>query len=150
MSLDIDKLYNSKWEDAMPKIASNSVDLIVTSPPYNVSLGDNKHKKDKYDGYEDNMPYDEYLKWIKKLFVECHRVLKVGGRFSVNIGEGRNGQIPTHVDFTTMLLNLSLDEDPFQMMTTIIWNKNQVGARTAWGSFKSPSQPSFPTPIEFI
>lgn len=35
-------------------------------------------------------------------------------------------------------------------MTHIIWNKNQVGNRTAWGSFNSPSSPSFPTPFEHI
>ena len=35
-------------------------------------------------------------------------------------------------------------------MTTIIWNKSQIGSRTAWGSFKSPSCPSFPTPFEYI
>ena len=35
-------------------------------------------------------------------------------------------------------------------MSHIIWNKNQVGSRTAWGSFQSPSSPSFPTPFEHI
>ena len=35
-------------------------------------------------------------------------------------------------------------------MSVIIWNKNQASPRTAWGSFNSPSCPSFPTPFEYI
>jgi site-specific DNA-methyltransferase (adenine-specific) len=38
----------------------------------------------------------------------------------------------------------------YLMKSTIIWNKNQIGNRTSWGSFKSPQNPSFPTPFEFI
>ena len=36
------------------------------------------------------------------------------------------------------------------MMSTIIWNKNTTGNRTAWGSYMSPSSPSFPSSFEFI
>jgi site-specific DNA-methyltransferase (adenine-specific) len=38
----------------------------------------------------------------------------------------------------------------FKMMTTIVWDKRQIGASTAWGSYQSPSQPSFPTQFEFV
>ena len=150
-----DRLYLGKWENCIKQVPSNSVDLIVTSPPYNVSLGiGNKHKKDAYDTYDDNMPYDEYLAWMTKFFFECNRVLKYGGRLCVNIGDGANGSIPTHVDFTHILLNIfdprNEDQAPFKMITTIVWDKNQIGASTAWGSWQSPSQPSFPTQFEFI
>lgn len=155
----VDTIIHSKWEDAIVKIPDNTIDLIVTSPPYNVNLGNNKHKKDAYESYDDNMPYPEYLDWITKLFYECNRVLKMGGRLCVNIGDGANGSIPTHVDFTYRLLHLfdrfddyngKIEYAPFEMMTTIVWNKNQIGSSTAWGSWKSPSQPSFPTQFEFI
>jgi modification methylase len=152
-----DQLYLGKWEDQICKIPSNSIDLIVTSPPYNVNLGNNKHKKDKYDAYDDNMPYYEYLEWIVKLFMECNRVLKIGGRLCVNIGDGANGSVPTHADFTYILTNMfddsyprDDDQDPFKMMTTIIWDKHQIGSNTSWGSWMSPSCPSFPTQFEFI
>ena len=162
----INEIYLGKWENVMPKIDSNSIDLIITSPPYNVNLGNNKLKKDKYESYDDNMPYNQYLAWMKKLFTECNRVLRVGGRLCVNIGDGANGSVPTHVDFTHILLHLNdklphadfypeykvekLDLDDFKMMTTIVWDKKQIGSSTAWGSWKSPSQPSFPTQFEFI
>jgi len=164
----IDKIHLGKWEDVMPSIPACSVDLIVTSPPYNVSLGvGNKHKVDSYDSYDDNMPYEDYLNWMKKLFYQCNRVLKVGGRLCINIGDGANGSVPSHADFTHMLTReicrgcfvVDSGNDwqdapeiykPFQMMTTIVWDKNQIGASTAWGSWQSPSCPSFPTQFEFI
>jgi len=163
-----DQLYCGKWEDLIGIIPSNSIDLIVTSPPYNVNLGNNKHKKDKYDTYDDNMPYTEYLEWITALFYNCNRVLKEGGRLCINIGDGANGSVPTHADFTYILTQCvargtsqsgaiftngnghKADLKPYEMMTTIIWDKNQIGASTAWGSWQSPSQPSFPTQFEFI
>lgn len=150
----INKIHNGKWEKIMPTIPDGIVDLIVTSPPYNVDLGNNKHKKDAYEEHDDNMPYDEYLGWMSKLFTECNRVLRTGGRLCINIGDGANGSVPTHVDFTYRLLNPHNPQfdnyEPFKMMTTIVWNKNQIGASTAWGSWKSPSCPSFPTQFEFI
>lgn len=88
----IDQIHLGKWEDVLPKIPSNSVDIVISSPPYNVSLGvGNKHKKDKYDTYDDNMPYEDYLIWMDKLFTECYRVLQPSGRIAINIGDGANG-----------------------------------------------------------
>ena len=80
------------------------------------------------------------------LFAQAYRVLRPGGRICINIGDGANGSIPTHADFTVRMR----DKHKFLMMTTLVWNKKQIGASTAWGSWKSPSQPSFPTPFEFI
>ncbi len=152
----INTLINDKWENAMPKIDSNYVDLIITSPPYNVKLGENKFKKDKYENYKDDLPHKDYLQWMKNLFTECNRVLKHGGRMCVNIGDSANGTIPLHSDFIQSALTfhndieLNKDYEPFVMMTTIIWYKNQTASRTAWGSYMSPSAPSFPTPFEYI
>jgi len=99
-----DNLYYGKWEDLILNIPNNSIDLIVTSPPYNISLGiDNKYKTDTYDSYSDDMPYDQYIQWMTNLFFECNRILKFGGRLCVNIADGSNGKIPTHIDFTKAL-----------------------------------------------
>lgn len=144
----INKIFCDKWENVLPRIPNNSIDIVITSPVYNVSLGNNKFrdKSKGYDTYEDNMPYVEYLDWMDKLYTECYRVLKPGGRIAINIGDGGNGQTPTHADFTIRMR----DKAGFKMMTTIVWDKKQIGASTAWGSYKSPSQPSFPTQFEFI
>jgi len=140
------RIHLGQWETIMPIIPSNSVDIIITSPPYNVNLGKNKLKKDSYDTYDDNMPYEDYLDWMDKLFTECYRVLKTGGRICINIGDGANGSVPTHSDFAVRMR----DKAGFIPMTTIIWDKKQIGCSTAWGSYQSPSCPSFPTQFEFI
>lgn len=54
--------------------------------------------------------------------------------------------MPTHSDIIQFMTN----ELNYIYITTIVWDKSQVGSRTAWGSFKSPSCPSFPTQFEFI
>lgn len=143
----LNKIHLGKWEEVLPKIPSDSIDTIITSPPYNVSLGvGNKLKKDAYEECDDNMPYDDYLDWMDKLWGESYRVLKSGGRICVNIGNGANGRVPTVADFTVRMR----DKHNFLPFTMIVWDKKQIGCSTAWGSYQSPSCPSFPTQFEFI
>jgi DNA modification methylase len=142
----------------MPQIPSNSIDIIITSPPYNIDLGTSKNKKEGYEEHNDNMPYDKYLDWMNDFFYECNRVLKIGGRFCINIADAANGQIPTHADFSYLIRKVGVwkykqqnpDIVPFQTITTIVWDKLQIGNSCSWGSFKNPVQPSFPTQFEFI
>jgi DNA modification methylase len=146
----INKIINDKWENVMPQIPDNSVDIIITSPPYNVDLGGGSKSglfnNKKYDDYEDNMPHEEYLEWMDKIFEESYRVLKRGGRIVINIGDGKNGSIPTHADFIVRMK----DKHKFIPMATIVWVKSQISNRFSWGSYCSPSQPSFPKPFEYI
>jgi len=142
----VNNIFNDKWENVLTRMPSNSIDIVITSPPYNVGLGSNRFKKDKYDSYKDNMPYTEYLEWMDCLFTECYRILKAGGRICLNIGDGANGSIPSHADFTVRMR----DKNNFIPMTTIVWDKKQIGNALSWGSYKSPSHPSFPTQFEFI
>lgn len=151
----IDKIHLGKWEKIIPKIPSNSIDIIITSPPYNIDLGT---KKGESENYKDDLPYDEYLDWMNDFFYSCNRVLKEGGRLVVNIADSANGQIPIHSDFTHLIRKVGIwkykqkepDIIPFQMITTIVWDKGQIGNSCSWGSFKNPVQPSFPTQFEFI
>lgn len=127
------------------KIVHGSVDCVITSPPYNVNLGNNKFKKDGYASYSDNLDYQDYLEWMKNVFIGCHKVLKEDGRICVNIGDGKNGNIPTHSDFIQILIEIG-----FKPITTIIWNKKTTSNRCAWGSWMSASCPSFPMQHEYI
>ena len=123
----------------------NDVNLIVTSPPYNVNLGNNKYKKDGYSEYDDNLPYDEYLSFMRKVFAICYEVLAKDGRMAINVGDGKNGSITTHADFITIAKRIG-----FIPITTIIWNKNNTSNRCAWGSYLSAKAPSFPRGFEYI
>lgn len=144
MNKDIQLMYGDCMS-IMNGLPEKCVHCVITSPPYNVDLGNNKYKKTGYSTHDDNMPYDEYLNWIKNVFIECSRVLSSDGRIAVNIGDGKNGKIPTHSDFIQ-----TLKEVGFIPMTTIIWNKNNTSNRCAWGSYLSAKSPSFPRPFEYI
>lgn len=127
-------------------LTNSTIDLCVTSPPYNVDLGNNKYNKTSYDLYNDNKEHHEYISWLENIFRELHYKLKSGGRVCINIGDGKNGSVPTSSDITYFMTH-NLKYIP---ITHIIWDKSQIGSRTAWGSFNSPSCPSFPTPFEHI
>ena len=59
-------------------LEDKSVDLVVTSPPYNIGL--------KYNKYEDKKPREQYLEWIYDIFIEIKRVLKDDGHIFLNMG----------------------------------------------------------------
>jgi site-specific DNA-methyltransferase (adenine-specific) len=140
------KLYNGKSENVIPKLDDDSIDLVITSPPYNVDLGNNKFNESPYDLYKDNKSHADYIVWLKDLFEKLYPKLKSGGRVCINIGDGQNGRVPTHSD----IIHFMTHELNYLPMANIIWNKSQIGNRFAWGSFASPSAPSFPKPFEYI
>lgn len=127
------------------ELSNNSIDLVITSPPYNVDLGKNKYHKNPYDLYNDNKEHSEYILWLKNIFSELYFKLVSGGRCVINIGDGQNGAVPTSSDIIQFMKEIG-----YIPLTHIIWDKSQVGNRTAWGSFNSCSSPSFPTPFEHI
>ena len=59
-------------------IQDNSIDVVVTSPPYNIGIN--------YSTYNDNIPRKKYLLWLKEVGKEIRRVLKNDGSFFLNIG----------------------------------------------------------------
>lgn len=144
--LQYNQIYNMDCLEGITLLLDDSLDLVVTSPPYNVDLGNNKYNKNPYDIYNDNREHREYLHWLKDIFALIYYKLKVGGRVVINVGDGKNGAVPTSSDIISFMCS-DLDYIP---MAHIIWNKNSVGNRTAWGSFCSLSCPSFPTPFEHI
>lgn len=140
------KIYNDDCLNVIKTIEPNSVDIIITSPPYNVDLGNNKLNKNPYNLYNDNKEHNDYINWLKNIFGDCYNVLCDSGRVCINIGDGKNGRVPTHSD----IIHFMTKELNYIPYSTIIWNKFQIGSRTAWGSFNSPSLPSFPTQFEYI
>jgi len=140
------KLFNGKAEDVIPTLEDNSIDLVITSPPYNVDLGNNKYYTSSYDLYNDNKDHWDYIAWLKDIFQKLYPKLKTGGRLAINIGDGKNGTVPTHVD----IIHFMTRELRYILMANIVWNKSQHGNRFAWGSFASCSAPSFPNPFEYI
>lgn len=140
------KIICGKCEELIPQLPDRSIDITITSVPYNVDLGNNKYNKDSYDVYCDNKSHQDYVSWLKGIFGDLKPKLVHGGRVCINIGDGKNGAIPTHSD----IINFMTWELGYLIKATIIWDKRQIGNRLSWGSWKSPSNPSFPKPFEYI
>lgn len=140
------KLHCGDCESIIETIENDSVDVVITSPPYNVDLGNNKYNNSGYNLYNDNREHVEYIGWLKTIFATVKPVLKSGGRICINIGDSKNGAIPTSSDIIQFMCK-DLNYIP---ITHIIWNKNTTSARTAWGSYMSPSCPNYPCPFEHI
>ncbi len=120
-------------------VSENSIDLIVTSPPYNVDI--------KYNSNDDKLTYENYLGFTKKWLTKCFYWLKNDGRFCLNIPLDKNkgGQQSVGADITTIAKGIG-----FKYHSTIIWNEGNISRRTAWGSWKSASAPYVIAPVELI
>ena len=119
--------------DALP---DNSVHLMVTSPPYNATKE-----------YDQDLSLDEYLAFLKQVFEETYRVLVPGGRACINVANlGRKPYLPLTSFITQIMLDIG-----FLMRGEIIWDKAaSASPSTAWGSWKSASNPILRDVHEYI
>ncbi len=77
---NLDRIFQGDCIEGMrERVPDGSVDVIVTSPPYNIGVS--------YADHDDNLPFDRYLDWMETLAIECRRVLREGGSFFFNIGD---------------------------------------------------------------
>lgn len=134
-----DKILNKifcKSSEKMDELPDNSVHLMVTSPPYNVSKE-----------YDEDLTLEEYRNLLKDVFKEVHRVLVVGGRACVNIANvGRKPYIPLHG-----YIIQDMNDIGFLMRGEIIWDKSaSSGTSTAWGSWKSATNPTLRDVHEYL
>ena len=124
--------------DMMKKIPDSAIHFAVTSPPYNVG-------KD-YDNHNDKMNHQDYLGWLYKVWQETKRVLIPGGRFAINIAPtGIRDFVAIHHDYVEQMKELGM-----KFRTEILWYKQTMLKRTAWGSFKSPANPHIVPSWEYV
>ena len=125
-----------KSSERMDDLPDNSVHLMVTSPPYNVG-------KD----YDSDMTLGEYRELLKKVWSETRRVLVNGGRCCINVANlGRRPYIPLHAMVIEDMLGLG-----FLMRGEVIWAKDASSSpSTAWGSWRSASNPTLRDTHEYI
>ena len=126
----------AKSSESMAEIPDHSVHLMVTSPPYNVG-------KD----YDEDLTLEEYLEFLHRVWQEVHRVLVPGGRACINIANlGRKPYIPLHAYIVQDMAEIG-----FLMRGEIIWNKAaSASPSTAWGSWRSPANPTLRDVHEYI
>jgi DNA modification methylase len=136
----VNRIICADARDALERIPDASIDLIITSPPYNFG---HAYAQDPHD---DTHEWNIYFENLKIVWRECERVLKPGGRIAVNIQPLFSDYVPTHHFISHQLLSLGL-----LWKAEILWEKNNYNAKyTAWGSWKSPSMPYLKYTWEFI
>jgi site-specific DNA-methyltransferase (adenine-specific) len=125
-----------KSSEDMGELPEGSVHLMVTSPPYNVGKE-----------YDEDLTLEEYLAFLKRVWAEVHRVLVPGGRACINVANlGRKPYLPLHAFIIRDMLDLG-----FLMRGEVIWDKGaSAAASTAWGSWKSPANPTLRDVHEYI
>ncbi|GMO54199.1 MAG: site-specific DNA-methyltransferase [Candidatus Endomicrobiellum trichonymphae] len=120
----------------MKEIPDNSLHLMITSPPYNISKE-----------YDEDLSLDEYLELLKQAFAETYRVLVNGGRACINVANlGRKPYIPLSDYTSKMMIDIG-----FNMRGEVIWNKAaSASPSTAWGSWLSAANPILRDIHEYI
>lgn len=121
------------------RIPLNHIDLIVTSPPYNLG-------KD-YLNANDNLEYVDYLAFTEQWLRKCLSLSKPDGRLCLNIPiDTGKGQIRSTGSDITQIAKKS----GWNYRTSIVWNKNNITGSNARGSFASASSPNIIAPVELI
>jgi site-specific DNA-methyltransferase (adenine-specific) len=142
--LETNKIINGDCVEEMGKLPEASIDLVVTSPPYNVGID--------YDTHDDNQSMDDYWKFTEKWLSQAFRVLKDDGRIAVNIPyeinvQDRGGRVLFMSEFWSVMKKVGFK---FYGLVDLDENSPHRSKTTAWGSWMSPSSPYIYNPKECV
>ncbi len=132
---NLNKIFH-KSSEKMDELPDNSVHLMITSPPYNVSKE-----------YDNDLSLTEYLELLNTVWQETYRVLVPGGRVCINIANlGRKPYIPLHSYIVEGMQSIG-----YLMRGEVIWDKaSSASPSTAWGSWLSAANPVLRDIHEYI
>lgn len=123
-----------------PKLFTHKfIDLIVTSPPYNVGI--------EYNSTDDQLSYQQYLDFSAQWMSNCYKWSNTQARFLLNIPLDKNKG--GHRSVGSDLTKIAQDAG-WSYHSTIVWNEGTISRRTAWGSWKQASAPYIIAPVELI
>jgi site-specific DNA-methyltransferase (adenine-specific) len=142
--IETNKIIQGNCVKVMANLPESCVDLIVTSPPYNVGID--------YDSYDDKQSMEDYWQFTKDWLSESYRLLKDDGRIAVNIPyevnvQDRGGRILFMSEFYQIMKNLGFK---FYGLVDLDENSPHRSKTTAWGSWMSPSSPYIYNPKECV
>ena len=135
-NLEIDKMYCESNLDTMAKMPDNFLDIVVTSPPYNIF---NTKAKDRgYDYYEDNKTDKEYIEWTLNIFNSFDRITKKDSVILYNMSYGTENPNLMNLTVSSIIENTN-----YSLADIIVWKK-----KTAMPN--SPSKNRLTRICEFI
>lgn len=114
------KIYNDDCLSVLKSMEKNSIDLVVTSPPYNFNK--------KYNKYNDNLSKNVYLDWLFDVSCQINNVLKDNGSYFLNLGF-RNNDPLLHFKIVEKI------NEKMPLQNTIIWAKSIVVKNEGYGHF---------------
>jgi site-specific DNA-methyltransferase (adenine-specific) len=140
----INRVLNGDTIEVMSEMPEGWVDLIVTSPPYNVGI--------QYDTHNDEIVMDEYWEWSEKWLTEAYRLLKDDGRMAINIPYEVNVQARGGRVFFASELYQVMKKVGFKFYGIVDLEEDSPhrSKTTAWGSWMSPSAPYIYNPKECV
>ena len=142
--IETGKIINGDCVEVMKTFPESSIDLMVTSCPYNVNI--------KYDVYDDGRSMDDYWEFTRQWLTESYRVLKDDGRVAINVPielnvQERGGRILFNAEFWMMMKQVGFK---FFGMVDLTEDSPHRVRQTAWGSWMSASCPYIYNPKECI
>ena len=107
------------------------VDVVVTSPPYNIGV--------VYGAHNDNMPHEQYLEWMSRVAAECRRVLREDGSFFLNIGDRPSDE------FRALQVAMRVKDAGWHLQNTIHWIKSIAAPEEGvnMGHYKPVNSPRY-------
>jgi site-specific DNA-methyltransferase (adenine-specific) len=138
------RIINGDCIEEMNKLPESSVDLIVTSPPYNVGID--------YDSHDDRMSMEDYWRFTKEWLSAAFHTLKDDGRIAVNIPyevnvQDRGGRVLFMSEFWSIMKEVGFK---FFGLVDLDEQSPHRSKTTAWGSWMSPSAPYIYNPKECV
>lgn len=111
------KIIISDCREALNNIKSNSVSLVVTSPPYNIGK--------KYGLYKDKVDFSEWENLIDSVFKQAHRILKDSGSFCLNVSPVPNSKTKEIIPLDAICYQIG-KKNNFYLKNSIVWNFNNM------------------------
>ena len=110
----LNQIHHGDCLELLAQLPDECVDLVVTSPPYNLRSGGRCRGWPDYDGYGDDRPHDEYVAWQQESLREMYRVIKPTGAIFYNHAPRiQKGVQWRHEDIL----------EPFDVRQTVIWHR---------------------------
>ena len=140
----LNKITTGDCREVMREMPANSIDLMVTSPPYGVGIA--------YDSFDDDMNFEAYKEFSREWLSEAFRVLKPDGRLALNIPyeinrQEKGGRIFMVAELWNILASIGYK---FYGVVDLEESSPHRSKTTAWGSWMSPSSPYIYNPKECV
>lgn len=138
------KIHNIDCIQGMKTLSNDFVDLVVTSPPYNVGID--------YDTHDDKKQMNDYFGWCREWLSEVYRILKDDGRVAINIPyevnvRERGGRVFILSEYWQIMKEIGFG---FFGIVDLEEQSPHRSKTTAWGSWMSSSSPYIYNPKECV